>query len=122
MARILVIDDNQDLRDLMKVLLEQAGYEVELAEDGQAGLAAQRAQTADVVITDIFMPNQDGIETIAQFREEFPAIKLIVMSGDGKLVKHSPHFLTAREMGAHGVLSKPFDEDELLRVIRDVLR
>jgi DNA-binding NtrC family response regulator len=122
MARILVIDDNQDLRDLMQVILEQAGYAVELAEDGQAGLAAQRARPADLVITDIFMPNQDGIETVAQFRKEFPELKLIVMSGDGKLVKHSAHFLTAREMGAHGVLSKPFDEDELLRVIKDVLK
>src|SRR5258706_5489459 len=113
MVRILVIDDNQDLRDLMKLILEQAGYVVELAEDGQAGLEAQRARPADVVITDIFMPNQDGIETIAQFRKDFPNLKLIVMSGDGKLVKHAAHFLTAREMGAHGVLSKPFDEDEL---------
>ena len=122
MARILVIDDNDDLRELMKVILEQSGYEVELAEDGQAGLAVQRARPADIVITDIFMPNQDGIETIAQFRRDFPQLKLIVMSGDAKLVKDSAHFLTAREMGAHGVLSKPFDEDELLRVIRDVLK
>jgi CheY-like chemotaxis protein len=122
MTRILVIDDNKDLRELMQVILEQAGYAVELAEDGQAGRVAQRARPADVVITDIFMPNQDGLETIEQFRKDYPDLKLIVMSGDGKLVKQSTHFLTAREMGAHGVLSKPFDEDELLRVIRDVLK
>jgi CheY-like chemotaxis protein len=122
MKRILVIDDNDDLRELMKVILEPAGYAVDLAQDGQAGLAVQRARPADLVITDIFMPNQDGIETVAQFRKEFPGLKVVVMSGDGKLVKHSAHFLTARELGAHGALSKPFDEDELLRVIGDVLK
>jgi CheY-like chemotaxis protein len=122
MTRILVIDDNKDLRELMRVLLEQAGYAVELAEDGQDGFAAQRARPADIVITDIFMPNQDGIETVAQFRKEYPELKLVVMSGDSKLGKQSAHFLTARVMGAHAVLSKPFDEDELLRVVRDLSR
>ncbi len=79
-------------------LVDPLCYALDLAEDGQAGLAVQRAQPADLIITDIFM------------------------SGDSKLVKHSAHFLTAREMGVHGALAKPFDEDELLRVIRDALK
>jgi CheY-like chemotaxis protein len=121
MQRILVIDDNNDLRELMCIILRQAGYEVECVADGQEGLAAQRARPADVVITDIFMPNQDGIETIALFRKEFPALKLVVMSGDVKLVNDSTYFMTARELGVDAALAKPFDEDELLRVIRSVL-
>ena len=73
MVRVLVIDDNQDVRDLIQFILEGAGYSVELAPDGEAGLRSQRARPADVVITDIFMPNQDGLETIARLREEYPA-------------------------------------------------
>ena len=122
MARIIVIDDNDDLRELMCLILQQGGHDVEGAADGQVGLAAQRARPAEVVITDIFMPNQDGIETIALFRKEFPGLKLIVMSGDAKLVHDSAYFMTARELGVNGVLPKPFDEDELLKVIGDVLR
>jgi CheY-like chemotaxis protein len=105
----------------MCLILSQEGYEVEGAADGQKGLAAQRARPADVVITDIFMPNQDGIETIAMFRKEFPALKIIVMSGDAKLAKDSAYFMTAREIGVNGVLSKPFDEDQLLQAISKAL-
>jgi CheY-like chemotaxis protein len=121
MTRVLVIDDNKDLRELIGITLEANGYAVDLACDGQEGLQAQRARPADVVITDIFMPNQDGIETIAQFRKEYPGLKLIAMSGDAKLVKHSAHLLAVSEMGTHGVLPKPFDEEDLLRAIREAL-
>ncbi len=121
MARIIVIDDNKDLRELMCLILRQAGFEVEGASDGHEGLLAQRAKPADVVITDIFMPNQDGIETIALFRKEYPALKLIVMSGDSKLVHDSAYFMTARELGVNAVLPKPFDEDELLQAIQKAL-
>ena len=72
MSRVFVIDDNPDIRELIGFILKDAGYSVELAEDGEAGLRSQRAQTFDIVITDIFMPNQDGIETITRLRKEFP--------------------------------------------------
>jgi CheY-like chemotaxis protein len=121
MPRVLVIEDNRDLRELMQVILQHAGYDVELAADGQIGMQAQRARPADVVVTDIFMPNQDGIETIAQFRQEYPDLKVIVMSGDGKLSNRSAHLTTARELGVRALLPKPFDEDELLDTIRGAL-
>jgi len=70
MVHVLVIEDNEDLREIMQVVLEGAGYSVALAVDGEAGLIAQRARPAKVVITDMFMPNQDGLETIAQLRRE----------------------------------------------------
>ena len=122
MARVLVIEDNRDLRDLMQVILEQAGYDVELAADGMIGMKVQRERPADLVVTDIFMPNQDGIETIAQFRQSYPDLKVIVMSGDGKLAGRSAHLLTARELGVRALLPKPFDEDQLLSTIRGALR
>jgi CheY-like chemotaxis protein len=121
MRRVIVIDDNNDLRELMCLILRQAGYDAEGAADGQEGLKAHRAKPADVVITDIFMPNQDGIETIALLRKEFPELKLVVMSGDGKLVRDSAYFMTARELGVSAVLPKPFDEDELLKALHTVL-
>jgi DNA-binding response OmpR family regulator len=121
MARVLVIEDNRDLRELMQVILQHAGYDVELASDGQIGMKVQRERPADLVVTDIFMPNQDGIETIAKFREEYPDLKVIVMSGDGKLANRYAHLATARELGVRALLPKPFDEDELLSTIRGAL-
>lgn len=121
MAHVLVIDDNQDVRDLIQFILEGAGYSVELAPDGAAGLRSQRARPADVVITDIFMPNQDGLETIARLREEYPAVRVVAMSGGGGSgIKGGGCLSTAREVGAHAVLPKPFDLDQLLRAVGDV--
>ena len=121
MVRVLVIDDNQDMRELMQVILQGAGYAVELAADGEAGLLAQSLRPADVVITDIFMPNQDGIETIARLREEYPGVKVVAMSGGGSLKKSEDYLFTAREIGAHVVLPKPFGQDHLLRIVQEVL-
>jgi CheY-like chemotaxis protein len=122
MHRVLVIDDNQDMRDLMQVILVGAGYEVDVAPDGMAGLARLRAQPSDVVITDIFMPNQDGIETITHVRRDYPQIKVVAVSGGGKLVRGKGYLLTAQEIGAHAVLPKPFDQDELLEALHRLLQ
>lgn len=67
------------------------------------------------------MPNQDGLETISKLRSEHPNVKVLAMSGGGSRVKHEGYLFTAREIGAHGVLPKPFDQEELLQTIRDVL-
>ena len=122
MFRVLVIDDNQDMRELMQVVLEGAGYAVDLAGDGDEGFAAQRARPVDLVITDIFMPNQDGIETIARLRTEYPALKVIAVSGGGSLLQPRGYLITARELGAHAVLEKPFDPDDLLRTVCELLQ
>ena len=120
MRHVLVIDDNEDLRELIQLVLERAGYSVALAPDGEAGLRAQRARPADVVITDIFMPNQDGLETIAALRRDYPAVKVVAMSGGGTKVKGEGTLLTAREIGAHCVLPKPFENEALLQAVRMV--
>ena len=120
MSRVLVIDDNPEVREFVRTILEAAGYAVDLAADGELGIALQRARPADVVITDIFMPNQDGLETVAQLRREFPRGKVIAMSGGGERVK-GRYLATAAEIGAHRLLAKPFDADELLRAVRELL-
>jgi CheY-like chemotaxis protein len=123
--RILVIDDNADLRDLLQLMLETAGYEVVVAADGVAGVAAQRLAPCPVVVTDLFMPNQDGIETIGILRSEFPQVKILALSGGAAAVRgrlqHVGSYLgVAEEAGADRVMSKPFDNDELLRIVAEL--
>jgi CheY-like chemotaxis protein len=81
MMRLLIADDDLDMRQSMRLLLERAGYEVELAEDGARALELQRARASDVLITDIFMGEADGLQVIQNFRREFPSTRIIAMSG-----------------------------------------
>ena len=121
MPRILVIDDNRDMRDLLRVVLERDGYAVDVAADGEEGLQIQSARPADVVITDIFMPNRDGLETIGRLRAEHPRVKVLVISGGGDVVRGTSYLSTAREIGAHAVLPKPFDLPALLATVRGLI-
>lgn len=121
MHHVLVIDDNQDMRELVQVILEGAGYRVELAADGHSGVEMQRRQPVDLVLTDIFMPNQDGLETIAQLRKDFPKLKIIAFSGGGKTSHSHSYLLVAAEIGANAVLTKPFEQEDLLRTVRELL-
>src|SRR6266498_3880617 len=81
MARILVIDDQEPIRRIVRRALEQAGHDVLDASDGEMGMEILARHSADVVITDIFMPGQDGIVTLREIRKRFPTVKVIVMSG-----------------------------------------
>src|SRR5688572_26225145 len=87
LRRLLVVDDNEDMRQTMKRLLERLGYEVEIAANGARALEMQHKVAADVLITDIFMPDTDGLETINHFRTTFPNVKIIAMSGGGASIR-----------------------------------
>jgi len=80
-ARILVIDDDRKLREVISRALERAGYDVLEADDGEAGIRLYREHGADLIITDIFMPERDGLETILQLRRESPGVKIVAISG-----------------------------------------
>jgi DNA-binding response OmpR family regulator len=121
-ARVLVIDDNRDMRDLLRVVLEREGYAVDVAADGEEGLRLQSDRPSDVVITDIFMPNRDGLETVGQLRAQHPRVKVLVISGGGDVVRGTTYLSTAREIGAHAVLRKPFDLPALLDTVRGLFR
>ncbi|OGA72389.1 MAG: hypothetical protein A3G81_24670 [Betaproteobacteria bacterium RIFCSPLOWO2_12_FULL_65_14] len=119
--RILVVDDNQDIYAFMRAALEGAGYQVQTASEGAQALALQRERPADLLITDIFMPVQEGFETISRFRVEFPRTRIIVMSaGNVPGMKHD-FLVTAGLLGVGATLRKPFDADQLLDAVRRVL-
>ena len=111
--KILVIDDDLLIRCTLARILESCGHEVATAADGLRGMAAFRSAPPDLVITDILMPEQEGIETIRQMRRERPHTKIVAISGGGQ--PHGFDILTmARRLGADDVIAKPFGAEELL--------
>ena len=120
MARILLIDDEAAFRQVTRQMLEQAGYEVLEAKDGKDGVSVYRTERPDLVITDLIMPEQEGIETIIELRQEDPEARIIAISGGGRIT--ATDFLSiARKFGARHILAKPFRRDQLLEAIRDSL-
>jgi CheY-like chemotaxis protein len=119
-ARILVIEDHRDTRELLEMLLRTEGYEVGLAADGEEGTAAYREQPADVVIVDIFMPRKDGIATITDLRRDFPDSAIIAMSADASTDRRGA-LARARDAGAQLTLRKPIEPWVLLRTLEGVL-
>ena len=117
--RVLVVDDNEDMRITVQALLQADGFDVVVAADGEAALALHRKSPADVVITDLFMPDKDGIETIIELRKLYPAVKIVAMSG-WTSTQGSDYLQVAREIGAAVTLQKPFDPAELSRVVRQL--
>ena len=121
MATILVIDDEEPVRIVMRRLLERAGYRVIVAENGRTGLKAFRDNDVDVVLTDILMPEHDGLELIMKLRGEKPDAKIIAMSGGGKTGVMD--FLDlAASYGASRILSKPVSNAELLEAVEQLLK
>lgn len=120
MAHILVIDDEQGMREAMQKILARAGHQVSLASNGREGLAHVTISVPDVVITDVFMPEKDGIETTIALRKAYPEVKIIAISGGGRASNFD--FLEfAKKMGAHAVLQKPIRMAELLEQVTRLL-
>src|ERR1700730_8470490 len=116
--KILVIDDDHLVRYALSKILLSAGYEVVTASDGRRGMVVLRAEHPDVVITDIIMPEQEGIDTIIQIRRERPGVKIIAISGGGR-IRNIDFLEMAQSLGADEVLAKPFEAEELLsRLVR----
>ena len=117
MPSVLVVDDQDQVRQLIRETLEQAGYEVEEARDGKEGLDRYRVRPRDLVIMDILMPDQDGLETIMTLRQEFPDSRIIAMTGGSDMVG-IPNFLdVAKMLGARRTLQKPFELKVLLDAV-----
>jgi len=120
MARILVIDDDPDIRATVERMLRSRGHAVEVVSDGAAGIASLAQRAPDLVITDIFMPGQDGIETLLELRKAFPTLKVIAMSGGaGGGLLNLLH--DAELLGADRTIPKPFTPRELIEAVTHVL-
>jgi DNA-binding response OmpR family regulator len=120
-ARILIIDDEDQPRRMLYQALTRAGYEVVEARDGNEGLARFREAPTDLIITDILMPEKEGLETIIDLRREFPNVKIVAMSGGGRT--GSLNFLDiARRLGAQCTLPKPFGLQDMLKAVRELLQ
>ncbi|MCP4575068.1 MAG: response regulator [Deltaproteobacteria bacterium] len=117
---ILVIDDDETIRALLRTILEMEGYRVVDALDGDKGIRRYQESPTDLVITDLIMPGKEGIETIRDLRREFPHVKIIAVSGGGRIGPDS-YLKMAKGVGALRTLSKPFDRTELLKAIKEVM-
>ena len=119
-TRVLVVDDNPDMRLAAKLLLESEGYVVQVARNGEEALRVQRERPSQILITDLYMPDVDGLETVQRFRAAYPEMPIIVISGGGsKVAAKADHLSVARELGVV-TLRKPFDPQVLLETLRKV--
>ena len=119
-ARILLIEDDANVRLALKQALQRAGHEVAEARDGRDGVERYSAQPADLVVTDLVMPNQEGIETIEQLRRLTPSLPIVAISGGGRTGNRDVLALAAK-VGASRTMAKPFRPRELVQVIAGLL-
>ena len=120
MAKILIIEDDTDVRALIQRLLEREGFDVMVAEDGVAGMEAFVEGAPDMVITDLYMPRMKGIEAIKKIRDIDADTKILAISGGGR---YSPttHLSRAMGAGATETLTKPFDPEDLLSAVNRLI-
>ncbi len=120
MARILVIDDDELLRETVREVLEDAGHEVEEAEDGVVGVRVFKEHPADLVITDIIMPNKEGIQTIWEIKQASPSVQIIAVSG-GVPGQPESDLPLAETFGAARSIQKPFSPRLLVQTVDELL-
>ena len=119
MARILAVDDMRSMRDLVKAVLEKRGHEVIVHEDGVEALAWARSESADLVITDLNMPNLDGIGLVSELRrlEDYSRTPILILTTEGSDESKNQ----ARDAGANGWIQKPFDPERLSTAVDKTL-
>ena len=120
MADILIIDDDTQLSAMLKQLLERNGYSVLTAPDGSKGIDLYHSDGARLIITDLIMPVKEGIETIAELIKENPSVKIIAISGGGRL-KPDSYLNLAETFGAARTFTKPIDRQALLDAVSEIL-
>jgi CheY-like chemotaxis protein len=126
MARILVIDDEEDVRRVVEVMLKNADHDVVLAADGNDGLQQFQKQRFDLVICDVFMPEREGISTLQELRRLDRAVPVVMMSGGAPApyhwgATHRDYLAMARELGATRTIEKPFRYSQLIKVVKESL-
>jgi DNA-binding response OmpR family regulator len=120
MTRILVIDDDPEIRSLLRDILELEGYAVTEAPNGRVGMTLYQKQAFDLVITDMLMPEQEGIETIAELQQTTPRVRILAMSGGGSRANFNV-LVDAKRFGATVTIAKPFGPSDILAAVRAAL-
>lgn len=121
MCTILVVDDSDSIRNLLQLVLEDAGHTCVVAEDGRKGLELFHSHKVDLVITDIYMPEADGLETIMGMRREKPDLPIIAITGAGNAMDNFQPLQVANAFGANACMSKPFSNAELVETVNKLL-
>lgn len=120
MANILIIDDDIQFRTMLRKMIERNGYEVIEASDGKEGVKLYWKKPTDLIITDLIMPEKDGIETIQELKKDFPDIKIIAISGGGRLGPQD-YLHLAKMFGSQRTLTKPIELSVILKAIEEIL-
>lgn len=119
MAKLLVVDDDEAVQMMLKLMLENDSHEVVTAENGTQALKCLREQLPDVVILDIIMPEKEGFETIVELRRDYPGLKIIAISGGGA-IGATDYLKLAKTLGAHLTIEKPIRKEELQAAVRQL--
>ena len=120
MAKILVLDDEAAIVLMIKKMLEKAGHEVDMALNGKDGMILFEQNKPDLLITDIIMPEKEGLETIFELRQKYPELKIIAISGGGRISPEG-YLPGAKLLGADMVFQKPLDQKEFLQAVATLL-
>ncbi len=120
MARILIADDEAVIRMMFRAFLERDGFDVLEAANGNEALAVCRKERPDLIIIDLIMPDKEGIETIMELKQLYPDLKIIAISGGGR-IRAGEYLTIAATFGVDQTLQKPIEREELLRVVRSLL-
>lgn len=118
--QILIIEDDSAIRSMLRRMFEQEGYDVADASNGKEGLKLFRKDPAKLVITDLIMPEKEGIETIIALRRDFPDLKIIAISGGG-IIGPKDYLEIAKTLGADFTFTKPLELKELLEAVKELL-
>ena len=131
MPSVLVIDDEPDVRDSIRQVLTRVGFDVTTADNGEAGIQAFYDQPPDVVIVDIIMPRNNGVEVIRKIRDTYPGARIVAITGGGNFgpfgykpgtLVTEAYLASATESGADAVMTKPFHRAELITLVRSLIK
>lgn len=120
MAKIYVFDDEESILMMLKKMLEREGHEIQTATNGKEGIELFEKGKPDLLITDIIMPEKEGLETILQLRKKFPDLKIIAISGGGR-IGPDEYLPVAKLLGASAVFQKPLIPKEFLQTVANLL-
>lgn len=119
-AKIIVVDDDKDVRDGIRLVLETCGYDVDTASDGEKGILLIESSPFDIAVIDLYMPRKEGIEMIMELRSAYPDLGIIAISGGGKVAGVN-YLDLAKKLGANATLMKPFSSTDIIDAVNELV-